>query len=161
MEDTRIIRRIHPGRGCAAPPDSIPDTRQRIRKILFIIAGTLCVGLGALGAFLPILPTTPFLLLAAACYLRSSRRLYQRLMTNRFFGEYLRRYRAGEGLPRPFKACTICLLWLSLGLSAFLAVPPRLWWVRLLLLSVGLGVTIHLVMIPTMENRRGKEPARE
>jgi hypothetical protein len=129
--------------------DSFAEARFRVRRILLVIAGSLCVVLGLLGAVLPVLPTTPFLLLAAACYLRSSRRLYHWLLTNRLFGDYLRRYRAGEGLPRGFKIWTIAVLWLSLGSSALFAVPDRLWWVRLLLLTVGIGVTTHLVLIPT------------
>jgi uncharacterized membrane protein YbaN (DUF454 family) len=65
------------------------------------------------------------------------------------FGEYIRRYLSGEGLPLATKVVTLSLLWLSLGASAFLAVPERLWWVRLLLLAVGIGVTTHLLRIKT------------
>lgn len=132
---------------------------KTLTRILYISAGTIFVGLGVLGAFLPILPTTPFLLLSAACYVRSSRKLYKWLLTNRYFGEYLRRYRAGEGLPLGFKIWTISLLWISLGSSAFLAVPQRLWWVRLILLFVGVCVTIHLVHIPTNRQSRSKNGA--
>ena len=99
------------------------------------------------------LPTTPFLLLAAACYVRSSERLHRWLFTNRLFGEYLRRYRDGEGLPLASKIATLALLWISLGASAALAVPERLWWVRAFLLLVGAGVTIHVLRIKT---RRGR-----
>jgi uncharacterized protein len=129
--------------------DAVLKARKRINKILYIAAGTLFVALGALGAVLPLLPTTPFLLLAAACYMRSSRKLYTWLLTNRVFGEYLRRYREGEGLPLSFKIWTIALLWLSLGSSALFAVPSHLWWVHLLLLAVGIGVTSHLVHVKT------------
>jgi hypothetical protein len=128
--------------------EALDDAGSRVKRVLLVVAGTLLVGLGLLGVVLPILPTTPFLLLAAACYVRSSRRLYHRLLTNRFFGEYIRRYRAGEGIPLATKIWAICLLWLSLGSSAFLAVPARLWWVRLILLAVGLGVTAHIWRIP-------------
>ncbi|HAE23168.1 MAG TPA: DUF454 domain-containing protein [Spirochaetaceae bacterium] len=123
--------------------------KARLRRAVLIAAGTVCVALGALGALLPVLPTTPFLLLAAACYIRSSKRLYAWLIGNRFFGEYLRRYRAGEGLPLGFKLWTLALLWLSLGSSAFFALPERLWWLRLLLLIVGLAVSAHILHIKT------------
>lgn len=132
-------------------------TPGNLRRALFAAAGTVCVALGLLGALLPVLPTTPFLLLAAACYIRGSDRLYRRLLTNRLFGEHLRRYRAGEGLPRAFKIWTIMLLWATLSTSAFFVVPPRLWWIRMLLLSVGIGVTIHLRRIPTFSARDGEE----
>ncbi|MBN2048889.1 MAG: YbaN family protein [Spirochaetales bacterium] len=131
-----------------------------LRRVLLTLAGTVFVALGVLGALLPVLPTTPFLLLAAACYLRSSARLYRRLLNNRIFGEHLRRYRAGEGLPRAFKIWTVALLWTTLSASAFFAVPARLWWVRLLLLAVGIGVTIHLVCIPTFRSDKRSFSAR-
>lgn len=123
--------------------------RKRLIRMLFAASGLLCTGLGLLGIFLPILPTTPFLLLAAACFIRSSDRLYFWLMNNSLFGSYLCRYRAGDGLPLSFKVWTILLLWISLSLSALLAIPERIWWVRLLLLGVGVGVTIHLLCIKT------------
>jgi uncharacterized membrane protein YbaN (DUF454 family) len=123
--------------------------KARLRRAVLIAAGTLCVALAALGALLPVLPTTPFLLLAAACYIRSSKRLYDWLLNNRIFGAYLRRYREGEGLPLPFKLWTIALLWLSLGSSAFLALPERLWWLRLILLAIGLAVSAHILRIKT------------
>jgi len=90
------------------------------------MAGTLFVVLGVVGALVPVLPATPFLLLAAACYARSSRRLYGWLFTNRVFGEYLRRYRDGEGLPLASKIATLVLLWITLGVSALLALPALL-----------------------------------
>ncbi len=123
--------------------------KARLRRALLIAAGTLSLALGALGALLPVLPTTPFLLLAAACYIRSSKRLYAWLLGNRLFGEYLKRYRAGEGLPLSFKLWTLALLWLSLGSSAFFALPERLWWLRLFLLAIGLAVSAHILHIKT------------
>lgn len=98
------------------------------------------------------LPTTPFLLLAAACYLRSSQRLYRWLLNNRVFGRYLRNYREGKGLPLSFKIWTVVVLWLSLGASALWGVPGRLWWVRLLLLATGLAVSTHVLRIKTCRN---------
>lgn len=109
----------------------------------------MCVGLGVVGVLVPLLPTTPFLLLASACFLRSSDRLHRWLLGNRIFGDYLRRYRNGEGLPLSSKVTTLVLLWASLGASAFWAVPGRLWWVKLLLLGVGIGVTVHILRIKT------------
>jgi uncharacterized membrane protein YbaN (DUF454 family) len=107
------------------------------------------VGLATAGVFLPILPTTPFLLLAAACFARSSERLYRWLHENRWFGPFLTRYRAGLGVPLVSKLMILTLLWVTLAASAFLAMPDRLWWVRLILAAVGLGVTTHLLWIPT------------
>lgn len=121
----------------------------RLRRSLLLAAGFLSVALGLLGVVLPLLPTTPFLLLAAACFLRSSERMHRWLLENRVFGEYLRRYRNGEGLPLSSKVTTLVFLWGTIGASALFAVPPRLWWVRLVLMAVGLGVTIHILRIKT------------
>jgi uncharacterized membrane protein YbaN (DUF454 family) len=125
------------------------EIRDKIKRALYIGAGTICVALGTLGIILPVLPTTPFLLAAAAFYLRGSARMYRWLHTNRLFGEYLRRYRSGEGLPLKVKISTISLLWISLGASALFAIPDSMLWVRILLGLIGTGVTIHLVRIRT------------
>jgi uncharacterized membrane protein YbaN (DUF454 family) len=120
---------------------------MKVNRILLIALGTLCVALGVLGMFLPVLPTTPFLLLAAICYGRSSKRFYRWLMTNRWCGEYIRNYREGKGLPLRQKVLTILLLWLTIGYTVWLAIS--LWWLRLILLGIAVGVTVHLVKIKT------------
>jgi len=106
------------------------------------------VGLGLLGVLLPLLPTTPFLLLAAACYARSSDTLYQRLRDSRLTGPYIRNYREGRGLPRRAKIVTIVILWVSLALSALLV---DLLWVRWILLAGGVGVPFLVWRLPTSD----------
>ncbi|MEJ5199060.1 MAG: YbaN family protein [Anaerolineae bacterium] len=115
--------------------------------MLWISAGTLFVGLGVVGIFVPILPTTPFLLLAAFCYGRSSQRFLHWLLTNRWFGSYIRNYRAGLGLPLREKVLTILALWLTIGVSVVYVVSQ--WWLRLVLVGIALGVTVHLLWIKT------------
>jgi len=133
-----------------SPDESEPPQPTRgLRRLLFLGLGIVCVGLGVLGILLPILPTTPFLLLAAACFVRSSERMHHLLLHNRVFGEYLRRYRDGEGMPLGTKILTLALLWTTLALSIFGAVPPELWWGRLALLGVGLGVSLHILRMKT------------
>ena len=113
------------------------------RRGPLLVAGILCLGLGLVGIAVPLLPTTPFLLLAAACFLRSSERLHRWLVGHRVLGPYLRR--EGGGIPPAALVVMLVLLWTSLAVSAFLAVPSRLGWVRLLLLAVGVGVTTLLL----------------
>ena len=108
------------------------------------------MALGVLGIVLPLLPTTPFLLLGAACYARSSEKLYDWLLGNRWFGRYIRNYREGKGIPLRRAAAAIALLWLTIGYAAFVAVSQ--WWIRLLLLAIAGGVTVHLV-----RNRQARE----
>lgn len=118
----------------------------RLMKVLLVAAGTLCVGLGVLGIFLPLLPTTVFLLMAAACYARSSDRFYQRLVNSRWLGSYIRNHREGRGMTRGQKALTLALLWAGIGATMFWTVDA--WWLRALLLLIALGVTVHVVRLP-------------
>jgi uncharacterized membrane protein YbaN (DUF454 family) len=119
---------------------------SRLLKLLLIACGTLCVGLGVVGIFLPLMPTTVFLLLAAACYARSSDRFYQRLIHHRFLGSYIRNHREGRGMARRDKVVTLVLLWVSISATMIWSVTA--WWLHLLLLGVALGVTVHVVRIP-------------
>lgn len=118
---------------------------ERIFKPMLTAAGIVCVGLGVIGIFVPLLPTTPFLLLAAICFARSSPRLLHWLNHNRWFGSYIRNYREGRGIPRREKIVTIAALWLTIGISVifFITMP----WVKFLLIAIALAVTVHLALV--------------
>jgi hypothetical protein len=118
-----------------------------LTRTLLILGGTICLVLGVVGMFLPVLPTTPFLLLAAYCYARSSQRFYDWLLTNRWFGEYIRNYREGRGIPLKQKVLTIVLLWVTIAYAAGFVLPQ--WWLRLILVGIASGVTIHLIQTKT------------
>jgi hypothetical protein len=120
-----------------------------MKKIGYSIVGSLALGLGFLGIFIPVLPTTPFLLLAAACFVRSSPRLYDWLINHPVFGPYIYNYVTHKAITRQTRTSTIAILWITLGLS-ILAIGH--WHVRVLLFAVGIGVTIHLQMLKTMED---------
>jgi uncharacterized protein len=122
------------------------ETRSLIRTLL-LVAGTVCVVLAVVGMVLPVLPTTPFLLLAAVCYARSSARFYGWLITNRWFGEYIRNYREGKGIPLRHKVVALSLLWLTIGYAALFAVS--FWPARVVLVGIAAGVTIHLLRTKT------------
>ena len=125
--------------------------RKRIksRPLRWLLVGTGCttLGLGILGIPLPILPTTPFLLVSAWCFGRSSEPLLRWLLTNRVFGEYLRGYVQNRGIPGRVKLYVLILLWATILLSAFLAV--KVWWLRIMLIGIAAGVTIHVLRIRT------------
>ncbi len=120
---------------------------NRIVSVLLIVSGTFFVALGVLGVFVPVLPTTPFLLVAAFCYARSSERFLHWLLTNRWFGAYIKNYREGRGIPLREKLLTIVALWLSISFSFLYVVES--WWGKLLLAAVAVGVTVHLLRIKT------------
>jgi uncharacterized membrane protein YbaN (DUF454 family) len=123
--------------------------RATAKRRLLIGAGTLSTGIGIIGVFVPILPTTPFLLLAAACYMRSSERFYQWLINNRIFGAYIRNYIEGNGLPTRIKIFTILLLWLAIGLSMTFGVQNLV--IRIVLICIAIGVTVHISLIKKRE----------
>ncbi|PVV82725.1 YbaN family protein [Dehalogenimonas alkenigignens] len=119
------------------------------RRIILIGIGTLALALGVLGVFLPLLPTTPFLLLAAACYARSSPRFYHWLIHHHWLGEYIRNYRENRAIKFKVKVSAIVVLWLVIGLS--ITVVDAV-WIRLLLGVIAAGVTIHLLSLRTIKN---------
>lgn len=110
-------------------------------KPLLVFVGVLSVVLATLGVFLPLLPTTPFLLLAAACFSRASPRLHKALLSNRVFGPYLYDFQVHRGLTLQAKITALCVLWLSLAFSMY-KVPAK--WLQLLLLAIGLAVSAYI-----------------
>lgn len=119
-------------------------------KIAYNVIGCLAVALGVLGIFLPLLPTTPFLLLASACFARGSTRLHAWLLSTRPFGQYLRDYEAGKGIPLRAKIVALTLMWVSLTVG-IIRVPHLS--LQLLLGAVGIGVTIYLVWYVPVSRR--------
>jgi uncharacterized membrane protein YbaN (DUF454 family) len=131
------------------------SSRRWIRWLL-VAAGFLFVGLGVVGVFLPLLPTTPFLLLAAACFARSSERFYRWLLGNRWFGVYVRDYREGKGIPVRIKVVTVGALWVVIGLSAAFAVSSLV--VRIILFIIAAAVTAHILSIRPRKGGSGESP---
>jgi len=118
-----------------------------LKRLLLVIGGTLSVALGVVGIFVPVLPTTPFLLLAAALYGKSSTRFYHWLLGQRHLGAYIRNYREGRGIPLRTKIVTLTLLWLTIGGSAILVIESAVW--RAVLAAIAVGVTCHIARITT------------
>ena len=125
-----------------------------LMRALLIVCGTLFVALGVIGIFLPLVPTTVFLLLAAACYARSSERFHRRLVEHPWLGSYIRQR---DGMSARQKAVTLTILWATLGSTMIWTVEAG--WLRVLLGLIGLGVTLHVARIraigsiPVLESR--------
>ena len=129
----------------------MPD---KLKRRLFVIAGTIALVLGVVGIILPVLPTTPFLLLAAICYMRGSQRLYNALLRNRFVGNYVRNYLEGRGMSLANKIWTLSLLWIAILCAAFLVTESLV--IRIILAVVLVGVTVHILLIRTLKNKKIK-----
>lgn len=126
-----------------------------IVKALLIIIGIIAMTLGVIGIFLPLLPTTPLLLLAAACFIRSSEKLYMFIINNKHFGVYIRDYREGKGIPKKTKVIAIGLLWISIGISVIYAITNI--FLRIMLTIVASAVTVHIVKIKTKKAEYNEE----
>ncbi len=123
---------------------------SKLARLALVFAGTISLAFGIFGIFLPILPTTPFLLLAAGCYSRSSPTFYKWLMNNKWFGTHIRNYREKRGVPLRIKVVTISYLWVTIILSAFVMIQIEL--VSIILILIATGVTIHILSIRTLND---------
>jgi uncharacterized protein len=114
-------------------------------KLIYVIIGTLFLIIGVIGVFLPILPTTPFLLVAVACYAKGSKKLYDRLLNDRWIGTYIKNYREGKGIPLRGKVLSIFMLWFSISFSIVFFI--HILFIRVILIVIAIAVTIHLLKI--------------
>ena len=127
------------------------ETKNPIAKILWILLGSFFVMIGAIGAVVPGLPTTLFLILAAACYIRSSQRLYDWLITNKTFGPYLKDYREGKGMPKNAKILAVSMIVIFVGYAVVFALEGLT-----LKVFVGLfglvGIFYIILKVPSSED---------
>ena len=129
---------------------------NKVIRILWLVLGLVCVGLGTIGIVLPILPTTPFLLAAAACFCKSSTRLYNWLIGNKWFGEYIRNYKEGKGIPMKTKIIALIVLWATIGVSNIFILSQLLpsslvLPMQLIMLAIATGVSVHILRLPTFK----------
>lgn len=117
--------------------------KSKIVRVFYIIVGSISLFLGVLGLFLPILPTTPFLLLTAYLYAKSSKRLYLWILNNKIFGKYIDNYRTGRGIALQTKIMAVSLLWITILYSAIFIIPFT--YVKILIILIAISVTIHIL----------------
>lgn len=120
---------------------------DKTKRTLYIVLGSLFLGLGTVGIFVPLLPTTPFWLLTAWFYLRSSQRLYDKAMANRYFGSVVRGYVEDKSISLRTKIITLSIMWASAILTSVFLIER--WWIIALLLLISAGVTWHILSFPT------------
>lgn len=117
----------------------------------FILAflGCVSLALGIIGIFLPVLPTTPFLLLSAALFVRSSDRLYQWLINHRYLGTYIRNFRENNAIPLRVKIVSVSLVWITLLYCAIFVAKE--WWLSTIFIAIAVGVSIHILHYKTLK----------
>ncbi len=130
--------------------DNISQHRAELSgfyRYVYLISGVFLVAIGVIGIFLPILPTTIFLILASACFVKGSPRANEWLRDHKILGAYIKNYQDKSGLTVKAKVFSITFLWAMILISAFLFTEEL--FIRLLLIAIAVGVTIHLLMVKT------------
>jgi len=120
------------------------------RKYFYLVSGVILVTIGVIGIFLPVLPTTIFLILASGCFVKGSPRANEWLRNHKILGAYIKNYQDGTGLTVKSKVINILLLWTMILISAFLFTEEIS--IRIILIAIAIGVTIHLLMVKTKKN---------
>lgn len=125
-----------------------------MKKTLLFIGGWLALILGFIGLLLPVMPTTPFVVLAAVCFSYSSPRFYRLLRKAPYFGPYIENYKTKQGVPLKSKVLILTFVWTGISISAFVIAKP---WAVVVLMAVGLSVTIHILWLKTRRNINHKK----
>lgn len=129
-------------------------------RIFLIIVGCVSLVLGILGMFLPLLPTTPFLLLSAAAWVKASPALYQWLLNHKVFGEYIRNFREHRAIALRAKIVSVSLVWLTIGYCIF-AVVDEWWWAQVLMTLLAIGISWHILSFKTLKKAENGERKSE
>jgi uncharacterized membrane protein YbaN (DUF454 family) len=119
-------------------------------KIFLTIIGVLALALGIVGIFVPVLPTTPLLLLSAWAFFRSSTRLYEWLINHPRLGEYIRNFREHRAIPLRVKIISVTMVWLTIGFCIF-CVVDEYWWAQLLMFVLATAVSWHILSYKTLK----------
>jgi len=127
--------------------NSFKKPKNKLVKILLVIIGLTSLGLGIIGIFLPLLPTTPFLILSAALFFRSSERLYNWLLNHKVLGTHLRNYLLHKSISLYTKISALLLLWITILSSIFFIIEKNL--IKIVLLGIALAVSIHILSFKT------------
>ena len=121
-------------------------------RIFLIIVGSVSLVLGVLGIFLPMLPTTPFLLLSAAAWVKASPSLYEWLINHKVLGEYIRNFREHRAIPLRVKIISVSLVWLTIGYCIF-AVVDKWWWAQVLMTLLAIAISWHILSFKTLKKK--------
>ncbi|HRK79381.1 MAG TPA: YbaN family protein [Thiobacillus sp.] len=142
-------------RGSPSRPDTHLHRHTLPVRLVFAALGTLFLGFGVAGLFLPVLPTTPFLLLAAACYARSSRRIFDWLLSHAHFGPLIREWHEHRAIPYRAKRIALILIALSFAISIGFFIPG--WPARLGMATGGLALMAWIARIPSRDAPNARE----
>ncbi len=121
-------------------------SRDKLKRSFFVLAGTVSLGLACAGIVLPVLPTTPFLLLTAGCYLKGSKRMHTWLLNHKLFGQYIKNYVEGKGISAKAKIFTLSLMWIAIS---YTLITVSVLVMQVALFIIASAVTAHIIKVPT------------
>jgi uncharacterized membrane protein YbaN (DUF454 family) len=124
------------------------STSFSIKKGIYFIIGAIALGAGLIGVFLPVIPTTPFILLSAWCFFRSSPRIYNWVISNERFGNTIENYHQGKGITKDTKVKAIVMMWLTISVSVYFTIKSL--HLIVFLYGIAIAVTIYLIRLPTL-----------
>lgn len=124
----------------------IKIVQNRFLRALLMSGGFICIGLGFIGFLLPIIPTTPFLILATICFSYSSEIFYEKIITNKYFGKNVQDYLEGRGIPFKAKISAVVIMWMSIGINFFWM---DLFWLKMVMILLAAFVTWFILKQPT------------
>ena len=125
--------------------------RSGLSRFLWLILGLLFVAIGLIGVVVPGLPTTPLMILAAACFAKSSQRFYDWVITNKMFGHHVKNYREGRGIPARSKRAIIPVLWIFVLFAVFVGIPGGLFYAKIATMILAVIGTAFILRIPNLE----------
>lgn len=120
-----------------------------MKKVILMTLGSISLVLGFIGVFLPVIPTTPFVLVSLACFMNTSEKMHHFVMTNKHLGPYARAYANGEGIPKRAKLKAVFLIWITIGFSVIFVLDKLP--LRLMLLIIATIVSTYIFTRPTVE----------
>ena len=138
-----------PATGEARSPHEARAAANELVRMLWIAAGTLMLAFGIVGVFVPGWPTTIFVILALACYARSSQRLYDRVSNNRLIGRHARAFRETGVMPLRAKQVALGMMWPFVGIAVFVGIPDALLWAKALTVAAALAGTAYILSLPS------------
>lgn len=133
--------------------NSVPknNLKSPVVRSLLMILGIIAALLGFTGIFVPLLPTTPFLLLSSWCFVRSSDRMNRLLLHNRYLGPYISNYKSGKGISLRNKVYSLGFLWITISTSVIFG--PPYYWLWIVLVLIGIAVTFHILKFKTLKDK--------
>jgi uncharacterized membrane protein YbaN (DUF454 family) len=131
-------------------PHTVKIKTSKLARISWLIGGSISVSVGLIGIIVPGLPTTVFMLIAAACFYRSSQRFYDWIISHKLFGHHVKNYREGKGMPKRAKVMAFLFMWGFVLFAVAVGIPDHLLWAKIITSLSAVTGTGYIASLPTI-----------